>query len=220
MFAVIVGCSDVSYHLAGSLLTTGHEVVVVEQRRSRCRLLNDELGGIAFQGDGADEDVLRQAGVARADVLVATTGRDETNLVVCQITKHLFQVPRIITVIKDPKNEPVFHLLGVDVVVNSHHLVLANVEDGLPGRPLVHLKSLRAPLTELISISIPSTARIVGMRLEDLELPPRNFVSLVIKKDGAKLPSNGLVLEAEDELLAVTMTGDEQTLYDIFTGET
>ena len=220
MFAVIVGCSDVSYHLAGSLLTTGHEVVVVEQQRSRCRLLNDELGGIAFQGDGTDESVLRQAGLSRADVLIATTGKDETNLVVCQVTKHLFQVPRIITVVKDPKNEPVFHILGVDVVVNSHHLVLASVEDGLPGRPLVHLKSLRAPLTELISVSIPSTASIVGMRLEDLELPPHNFISLVIKKDGARLPVNGLVLEAEDELLAVTMTGDEQTLYDIFTGET
>ena len=188
MFAVIVGCSDVSYHLAGSLLTTGHEVVVVEQQRSRCRLLNDELGGIAFQGDGTDESVLRQAGLSRADVLIATTGKDETNLVVCQITKHLFQVPRIITVVKDPKNEPVFHILGVDVVVNSHHLVLASVEDGLPGRPLVHLKSLRAPLTELISVSIPSTASIVGMRLEDLELPPHNFISLVIKKDGARLP--------------------------------
>ena len=220
MFAVIVGCSDVSYHLAGSLLTTGHEVVVVEQQRSRCRLLNDELGGIAFQGDGTDESVLRQAGLSRADVLIATTGKDETNLVVCQVTKHLFQVPRIITVVKDPKNEPVFHILGVDVVVNAHHLVLASVEDGLPGRPLVHLKSLRAPLTELISVSIPSTASIVGMRLEDLELPPHNFISLVIKKDGARLPVNGLVLEAEDELLAVTMTGDEQTLYDIFTGET
>jgi Trk K+ transport system NAD-binding subunit len=75
-------------------------------------------------------------------------------------------------------------------------------------------------LAELISVSIPSTASIVGMRLEDLELPPRNFISLVIKKDGARLPAHDLVLEAEDELLAVTMTGDEQTLYDIFTGET
>ncbi len=219
MFAVIVGCSDVSYHLARSLLTTGHEVVVVEQRRERCRLLNDELGSIAFRGDGTDENVLRHAGLARADVLIATTGRDETNLVVCQMTKHLFHTPRIITVIKDPKNEPLFHLLGVDVVVNSHHLVLTNVEDGLPGRPLVHLKSLRAPLAELISVSIPSTASIVGKRVEDLELPPRNFISLVIKKDGARLPADDLVLEAEDELLAVTMTGDEQTLYDIFTGE-
>ena len=218
MFAVLVGCSEVGYHLAKSLLATGHEVVVVEKTRGRCQLLNDELGGIALQGDGTDEEVLNQAGITRADVLIAVTGRDDTNLVVCQITKHVFQVPRTIAVIKDPKNEPVFHLLGVDVVVNSIHLILASLEDGLPGRPLVHLKSLRAPLTELISVSIPADASIVGTRLEDLELPPHSFISLVIKKDDAKLPTNGLVLEAEDELLAVTMTGDEQTLYDILTG--
>ena len=74
------------------------------------------------------------------------------------------------------------------------------------------------PGTELISVSIPSDAGVVGMRLDDVELPPHSFISLVIKNSGATLPTDGLVLEAEDELVAVTMTGDEQTLYDILTG--
>ena len=156
--------------------------------------------------------------MARADVLIAVTGRDDTNLVVCQMTKHVFHVPRTMAVIRDPKNEALFHLLGVDVVVNSIHLVLASLEEGIPGRPLVHLSSLSAPGTELISVSIPSEAGVVGMCLEDVELPPHSFISLVIKKGGASLPADGLVLEADDELVAVTMTGDEQTLYDILTG--
>ena len=83
---------------------------------------------------------------------------------------------------------------------------------------MVHLSSLSAPGTELISVSIPSDAGVVGMCLEDVELPPHSFISLVIKKGGASLPADGLVLEADDELVAVTMTGDEQTLYDILTG--
>ena len=218
MFAIIVGLSEVGYHLAKSMLAAGHEVVVVEKNRDRCQLLTDELGGIALRGDGTDERVLKEAGVARADVLIAVTGRDDTNLVACQMTKHVFQVPRTMAVIKDPKNEPIFHLLGVDVVVNSVHLVLASLEEGIPGSPLVHLTNLRETGTELVSVSIPDEAGVVGKRLEELELPPHSFISLVIKRTGAQFPSDDLVLEAEDELLAVTMTGDEQTLYDILTG--
>ena len=218
MFAVIIGCSEIGYHLAKSLVATGHEVVVVEKDRERCQLLIDEVGSISLQGDGTDETILKQAGLARADVLIAVAGRDDTHLVICQMSKHIFSVPRTMAVIRDPKNEALFHVLGVDVVVNSIHLVLANLEEGIPGRPLVHLSSLRSPGTELISVSIPSDAGVVGMRLDDVELPPHSFISLVIKNSGATLPTDGLVLEAEDELVAVTMTGDEQTLYDILTG--
>ena len=218
MFAVIVGLSEIGYHLAKSMLAAGHEVVVVEKNRDRCQLLTDELGGIPLQGDGTDERVLKEAGVARADLLIAVTGRDDTNLVACQMTKHVFQVPRTMAVIKDPKNEPIFHLLGVDVVVNSIHLVLASLEEGIPGSPLVHLTNLRETGTELVSVSIPDEAGVVGKRMEELELPPHSFIYLVIKRNGAQFPSDDLVLEAEDELLAVTMTGDEQTLYDILTG--
>ena len=218
MFAVIIGCSEIGYHLAKSLVATGHEVVVVEKDRERCQLLIDEVGSISLQGDGTDEAILKQAGLARADVLIAGAGRDDTNLVICQMSKHIFSVPRTMAVIRDQKNEALFHVLGVDVVVNSIHLVLASLEEGIPGRPLVHLSSLRSPGTELISVSIPSDAWVVGMRLDDVELPPHSFISLVIKNSGATLPTDGLVLEAEDELVAVTMTGDEQPLYDILTG--
>ena len=218
MFAVIIGCSEIGYHLAKSLVATGHEVVVVEKDRERCQLLIDEVGSISLQGDGTDEAILKQAGLARADVLIAVAGRDDTNLVICQMSKHIFSVPRTMAVIRDPKNEALFHVLGVDVVVNSIQLVLASLEEGIPGRPLVHLSSLRSPGTELISVSIPSDAGVVGMRLDDVELPPHSFISLVIKNSGATLPTDVLVLEAEDELVAVTMTGDEQTLYDILTG--
>ncbi len=218
MFAVIAGCSDVGYHLAKALIAAGHEVVVIEKDRSRCRLLTDELGGIAVQGDGTDERTLNQAGVARADVFIAVTGRDATNLVACQITKHMFQVPHTMSLIKDTKNETIFHLLGVDVVVNSIHLALASLEEGIPGRPLVHLSNLNPPGALLISVSIPGDSAVVGKRLDELELPPHSFISLVIKRSGAELPADGLILEAGDELVAVTMTGDEQTLYDILTG--
>ena len=218
MYILIVGCSEVGYHLTKALLASGHEVVVVEKNRERYQLLTDELGSVAFTGDGTEERTLRQAGITRADVLVTVTGRDETNLVICQTAKHIFQVPRTMALVKDPKNEPIFHVLGVDVVVNAIHEILARFEEGIPGQPLIHLMNLRVQGMELVSVSIPSDAAIVGKRLREIELPPDCFISLVGKKGSAELPSDGLVLEPEDELVTVTRTGQEQVVYDILTG--
>lgn len=218
MYIVIVGCSEVGYHLTKALLASGHEVVVVEKRAERCQLLSEESGIVSLQGDGTDERTLRKSGITRADVLVAVAGRDETNLVICQMAKHIFQVPRTMALIKDPKNEPIFHVLGVDVVVNAIHQILASFEEGVPGQPLIHLLNLRIQGLELVSVSVPNDAAIVGKRLREIELPPGSFISLVVKKGGAELPSDGLVLEPEDELVAVTPTGQEQVLYDILTG--
>ena len=218
MYVVIVGCSESGYHLSKALIAGGHEVVVVDKNPGRYQLLNEELGSIALLGDGTDEATLKRAGVARADVVVSLTGVDATNMVISQITKHIFQVPRTMALIKDPKNEPIFHEVGVDVVVNSTHLVLASLEEGVPGRPLVHLMNLRVPGMELISVSIPADSNIVGKRLSEIELPPNSFITLMVKRNGATLPTGRSVVEPEDELVAVTQEGDEQILYDILTG--
>lgn len=218
MFVAIVGCSAVGYHLAKVLLSAGHEVVVIERNPARTQLLYEELGSIVLQGDGTDAGALKLAGVSRADILAAVTNRDETNLVACQLAKHLFQVPRTMALVRDTKNEPVFHVLGVDVVVNATHLMVNNLEEGIPGRPLIHLLNLRVPDTALVSVAIPEDSAAVGKRLDQLELPPHSFISLVIKRSQAELPSNSLILEGRDEVVAVTMTDEEQTLYDILTG--
>ncbi|MDA1220243.1 MAG: TrkA family potassium uptake protein [Chloroflexi bacterium] len=218
MYIVIVGCSSVGYHLTKVLLTAGHEVTVVEKNQTRCQLLWDELGSVVIEGDGTDERILKSAGTARADVFVGAADLDETNLVACQIAKHVFQVPHTMSIIKDTKNEPLFEVLGIDVVVNATHLMVTALEEGVPGRPLLHLMNPRVPDLELVSVSIPADSGVVGKRLDEVELPPHSFISLVVKKDGANLPSNELVLESEDEVVAVTMTGEEHTLYEILTG--
>ena len=218
MYVVIVGCSEAGYYLARALVTSGHEVAVIERDLDRYLLITEELGIVALLGDGADTDVLRKAGAERADVVVALTGVDATNLVICQTVQHIFQTPRTLTLVKDPKNEPVFEELGIDVVVNWIQLTLSALEEGIPGHPLRHLMSLRQPGMELVCVTVPPEADIVGKRLGELQLPPNSFISLIVKKEGASLPSSRYLVDAEDELIAVTSNDDEQLLYDILTG--
>ena len=218
MYIVIVGCSEVGFYLSRALAATGHEVAVIEREPQRYQLLTENLGIVALLGDGSDPAVLRQAGVARADAVVALTGVDATNLVICQTVQYIFENPRTVTLVKDPKNEPIFEEMGVNVVVNWINLALTALEAGVPGQPLRHLLNLRQPGMELVSVSIPNGADIVGKRIGELDLPPGSFISLVVNKEGPRLPSPQVQVEAEDEIVAVTSAGDEQLIYDILTG--
>ena len=218
MYIVIVGCSEAGFYLSRALVASGHEISVIERDLDRYHLLTEDLGIMTILGDGTDTDVLKQAGAARADVVAALTGVDATNLVICQTVQHMFQTPRTMTLLKDPKNEAIFNQLGVDVVVNWIQLALAALEEGIPGHPLRHLMSLPQPGMQLVCVSVPQSADIVGKRLGDVELPPDSFISLVVNRERAALPSASYLVQAEDELITVAASGDEQIIYDILTG--
>ena len=104
------------------------------------------------------------------------------------------------------------------MVVNATHLLVTALEEGVPGRPLRHAMPPDVPGLELVSVSIPEDSTVVGKKLNEVVLPPHSFISLVIKKDRAVMPSNDLVLEAQDGVVAVTMTDEDRTLYEIMTG--
>ena len=220
MYIVIVGCGKVGYHLTRALLAMGHEVLVVEKDYRRCESIRDELGSVsvAFQGDGTEVQVLKEAGTARADLVVAVATRDEDNLAICQLAKHLFNTPKTIALVKDPQNESLFKLLGVDVTTNSTHLILSHIEEEIPDHTLVHLMNLKTLDMEMISINIPPDAAVVGKSLDDIELPPTSFISLVVKDQGPVLPSEDVILDSGDDVVAVTSPEEEQLLYETLTG--
>ena len=234
MYILVVGCGKTGYSLAKAMLAIGHEVLAIEKDRLRCESLYEELGSIVFQGDGTEVQVLKAAGAARADVAIAVATRDEDNLAICQIAKSVFNVSRTIAVVKNPQNEALFRLLGVDVTVNSTHLILSTIEEEVPGHSLVHLMSLQsrgrengegsalAPLNTtphlLVSINIPPDAAVAGTQLEEIELPPNSFISLVMKSRGPVLASEDVVLDSGDDIIAVTSLDEEQLLYEALTG--
>ena len=96
MYIVVIGGGKVGYHLTRSLLAEGQEVLVIERNPLKADRITRELGATALAGDGAEVSVLEQAGVERADVVAAVTGHDEDNLIICQVAKRRFNVPRTV----------------------------------------------------------------------------------------------------------------------------
>ena len=112
MYIIVVGGGRVGYYLTKELLEAGHELVILEKDSRRARQIADELGSIVLARDGCEGKHLAEAGANRAAIVAAVTGDDEDNLVVCQMAKHHFEVPRTIARVNNPKNEPLFKHLG------------------------------------------------------------------------------------------------------------
>lgn len=218
MYILIIGCSTIGYHLAKSLLAAGHEITIVEKNPVRSTLMWDEFGSIVIQGDGTNPQTLQSAGAARADSFIAVTGSDEINLIASQIAKNKFGVKNTISLVKDTKNEQLFHMLGVDSVINSTHHIVASIEETIPDKPLLHLAQSKIPGLELISISIPEDSSIVGQSIKEIELPPHSFIAIVMKDNRAEPPIDDLIIEAHDEIIAVTTADEETVMYEILTG--
>ena len=218
MHVVVVGAGRLGVSLARWLVAGGHEIAVVDGDRSRCSILDEALGSVSVVGRGTDASVLAKAGTNRADVLIATTGRDDVNLVACQLAKHHFGVSRTISVVNTGDHTDLFGLLGIDVTIDVTELVLGRIhQDGLSSHGLVHLMPLagRAGRT-LVAIKIPPNSAMEGRSISDLPLPNGTFISLVMNKNGnASVPGENTVIQPGDDVVAVTTTEDEDELRDL-----
>lgn len=213
MYIIIVGGGKVGYYLSKSLVNKGHEILLIEQDGKKCERIAEELGSICVRGDGCEASTLAEAGTARSDMVIAVTGDDEDNLVVCQMAKKKFNVPRTIARVNNPRNEQIFRKLGIDITVSSTNVILEHIEHELPTRALVHMLSLKNYNLEILELTIAEGAAANGKRVKDLNLPPDCLISAIINPGiGAQIPSGDTVLNPGDELVVVTRPENEEQL--------
>src|SRR6266571_5297832 len=108
MYIIVGGGGDVGYYLTKNLSAQGHEVLLLEKDGTRFRNLSEELGQSIVRGDACEARTMVEVGVNRADVVIAVTGEDDDNLVICQMAKKHFNVARTIARLNNPKNELLF----------------------------------------------------------------------------------------------------------------
>ena len=212
MYIIIVGGGKIGYYLAKQLLEDQHEVLIIEQDAEKCAQIADDLGEVVMLGDGCEAATLERAGMARSDMVIALTGDDEDNLVVCQVAKHKFDVPHTVARINNPKNETIFKKLGIDATISSTSVILAHIEQELPSHPLIPLMTLKGGL-EIVEIKIPPEAQAVGRPIRGILLPQQSLIALIVGPDGQpRLPTNDTIIQAGDEVVAVTALENEEGL--------
>ena len=111
-----MGCGRVGARLALMLTRAGHEVTIMDIRSSAFARLGGEFRGTTILGNAIDQEVLKRAGIERADAFVAATQGDNRNIMASQIAKHVFGVKRVVTRIYDPLRSDTFSALGLQAI--------------------------------------------------------------------------------------------------------
>jgi trk system potassium uptake protein len=219
MYVIVVGGGKVGYYLARSLIDNSHEVLIVERDPSRARRVADELGAdLVFRGDGSEARVMEQFGIARADVVCAVTGDDEDNLVICQVAKQRFHVPRAIARINNPRNRTIFFKLGIDVTVSSTDIILAQIEKSIPSQSIIHLLTLQQAGIQILEIRLEEDSPALGKALKTLGMPDDSILSVLVRDGRAMVPYGDTVLKVHDDVIAVVSPESESTLRKILVG--
>lgn len=205
MKVLIIGGGKVGTYLASHLLDGNHEVIVIEQRREELERLQRELGADhVVLGNGTDPAVLESAGIHTMQVIAAVTGSDETNLVVTNLSRFEFNVPRTIARINNPKNDWMFtEDMGVDVALNQADLMVHLILEEMSMGDMMTLLKLRRGKFSIVEEKLTPQSSFVGLRLEQTKLPKDSVILAVMRKDEILIPHGSLMLQANDEIIAL-----------------
>ena len=214
MYALVAGGGKVGANLARSLLRIGHEVTLVEQSPYRFERLQQEFEHQILLGDATELHVLELAGIARPPELVlAVTGDDEDNLIICQLAREGYRVPKVVARVNDPRNQEHFDLLGITQTVCATSNILGLVEHEVPEHGIVRLLELRKENLEIVELQVDRDSPAAGKRIAGLNLPEGSRLISVMRAGRSELCFDSTVLRPGDQILAVLEPGKEDQLY-------
>jgi trk system potassium uptake protein TrkA len=212
LYIIIAGAGKVGWNLARELLDKGNEVTLIENDRDRFQTVEQELEHNVQYGDASELWVLERAGIQRADMVIAVTGDDEDNMLICQVAREKYLVDRIIARVNNPRNRQHFELLGIKPFVSATDLILRLLEHEVPEYGLVHLLDLPEERLEIIEMLLADDSPAAGRRVGDLQMPEGSLLISVLREGRGFVPGPDTVLEAGDEILAVLDPGLEDDL--------
>jgi trk system potassium uptake protein TrkA len=216
MYVIIVGAGKVGWNLARELLEKGNEVTLIEGDRDRYLTVEQELEHNIQYGDATELWVLERAGISRADMVIAVTGDDEDNMLICQVAREKYLVDRIIARVNNPRNRQWFDLLGIRPFVSATDLILRLIEHEVPEYGLVHLLDLPQERLEIIELLLSGESNVTGRRVGDLDMPEGSLLISVLREERGFVPGPDTVLESGDEVLVVLDPGVEEDLKAFF----
>jgi len=218
MYVIVVGAGKVGYHLTRTLLSEGHEVTLIEKNASHAADLASDLGEAIIVGDGCEMRVMQDVGMGRADIVVAVTGHDEDNLVICQMAQRQFNVPRQIARVNNPKNEPIFHLLGVTETVASTRIIYSLIEQEVESGESLLLTALKRGKIVITAVDLAADSPGSKRTVKDIHLAGDCVLAAIIRDDHILLPSGTTRLEAGDTVIAVSSPEDQHVLREALLG--
>jgi trk system potassium uptake protein TrkA len=212
MYVVVVGAGKVGWNLARELIDKGNELTVIESDPARYATVEQELEHAVQYGDGSELWVLERAGIERADLVIAVTGDDEDNILICQVAREKYGVERVIARCNNPRNLQHFELLGVKPAVSATDLILRLIEHEVPRVGLLHLLDLPQERLEIIELEVGEGSPAAGQCVKDVVLPDGALIISVLRGGRGFVPKSDSMIEAGDQVLLILDPGLEDRI--------
>ena len=196
---LIVGCGRVGSTLAKRLVAAGHDVSVVDENSAAFKRLGRGFTGNLVLGTGIDVDVLKRAGAERADGFATVTQGDNRNIMAALIAQKHFKIPKVVARIYDPERSSMYRDFGIATVcpttVGARLMADALVEH------TYRIIPYERPDVEVIEFVV--SAQLAGKTVADITVPGKTQVSVVVRREGCKIPTPDLRLETDDLVVVV-----------------
>ncbi len=219
MFVIIAGGGRTGSQLGLVLLSSDHQVLVVEHRHEMLTRLHQELPTEAiYEGNPTDPSVLEHAGIRNANVVAAVMSDDTANLALCFLAREMFSVPRTIARINNPRNAWLFNgEFHVDVALNQANVFASLIQEEMSMGDMMTLLKLRRGRYSLVEEKVPPRAKAIGVALKDLGLPSECVIAAIIRDGKVTLPRGDTTFQKDDEVLAVTDPEGARQLAELLT---
>ncbi|MFT6733239.1 MAG: trk system potassium uptake protein TrkA [Polaribacter sp.] len=211
MKIIIVGAGQVGGTLAISLAGEDNDITLIDTSPKKLRVLQDHLDLRTIVGYGSHPNILRQAGAEDADMVIAVTNSDETNMIACQVAYSVFNTPTKIARIRSPeylKEKKLFNSdnLPVDVVISPEQLVVKHIQQLIENPGALQVMDFAEGLVRLVAVKAYYGGLLVGNTLSTLRSHMPNIearVAAIFRRGKAIVPTGDTVIEADDEVFFI-----------------
>lgn len=198
-----MGSGKVGYYLTRTLIEHKHHVKLIESDEALCKKVATELDMPVIHGDGTHLDVLTDANVQDADYFIAVTGKDETNLIACQLAKLKFGVKKTIARVNNPKNLPVLQSLGIDIVVSSTGFIAGIIERQMDDANTRFLTNIMSGQISVKETNVEKGCAMEGKTINEIDLPSHALLISILRQGKMIIPRGNITIKAGDVVVAI-----------------
>lgn len=215
---VLVGGGNIGVYLAETLMEedANLRVTLIELNQGRAEYVAAKLPNVrVLCGNALDEEILKEANVGEAQMMVAVSNDDEVNILCSLLSKRL-GCKRAITLVNSMSLTPLVGSLGIDVTINPREATVSTILHHIRSGRIRAAHSIVGGTAEIIETEIVSTSPVLGQTLEDLELPTGIRIGLVARKNTIIVPEEDLIFQEKDRVLILCQTTHIKRLDKLF----
>lgn len=207
MYIIIIGCGRFGSNLAKGLSDDGNNICVVDRNAEKLNTLGSGFNGLRVNGIEFDSDNLTEAGIEKADALIAVTADDNINITVSLIADKIYKVPKIIARVNDPEKNYFYEKLGIDTI-NPIDYELEMLKSKLPIKRL----DVIATLDDFYEIIEFLVNREKSMTVGDIEDKYHCIISSLVKGSKVSMPKKNNLVHSGDSIICTIHKNDKGRL--------